>query len=405
MRRFSGLALLPFVSLIIPAVLLPVLARLTSETEIAALGVGDSVGAMAALVVAFGWPLVGPARVARTGARSALVAYGESIAPRILLLLVLVPVGAVVAALLAPPEQRLLAILATVAGGVMGLSPAWFLIGRSDPGGLARYETLPRAAAGLISVALVAATGNAFWYPLSMLVLTLAFQVLHWIRSGAFAWLSRGSSWRRARRSLGAQTAPALALVSGGLYSAGTVVLVAIPAGAGVVAAYSLADRLFKASLTAIVAAANAVQGWVSEQDDHATLAARARRATLVLTIVGFVGAAGISLLGPWATELLFAAKFRIDTPTAVAFGIAFLAVALSTALGRLVLVPFGRIAFVTVSTVVGAVFGVVAIIAGTALWGVFGAAAGFAASEVVVTAVQAVGVLRLRSSLRSQAS
>ncbi|MFS2240929.1 hypothetical protein [Microbacterium sp. OR16] len=399
-RRFGGLALLPFISLLVPFLILPIISRTASQGEVAALGIGDSIGAMVALIGAYGWPLTGPARVANLSPLRAAHAFAESIVPRLIILLIaLLPAG-LLAAVLAPADSFGIVALAVLASAVGALSPSWFLVGRSQPALLAVYDTVPRALAGLGAVVLVATTKDVIWYPMCLLVGTCAGQIAFMVRTGAVHWVVRRSSWQRAGRVLQAEIPAALAMVSGGVYSSATVSLVAIGGSVQVVAVYGMADRLFKASLTAVVASANAVQGWVSEDSSHQSLAARGRRAVVVLGGIGAVGAVGIAALAPWVTEWFFGPEYRIEYLASSMIGLAFLSIALNTALGRLILVPFGQVRTVTASTVVGAIFGVPAIIVGAWLGEVAGAAAGFAVSEALVTAVQAVAVMGLRRRL-----
>ena len=404
-RRFGGLAALPFISLLIPFLLLPVISRVATKPEVAALGIGDSTGAVIALIVAYGWPLTGPARVARSGRVRGLRELAMSVLPRLIILSMAALPGALVVVVLAPSGERWLALIAMVSAAVTGLSPSWYFIGRGDAVRLALYETIPRMAAGLVALFLVLSTRNPFWYPIPILVSTVGAQTVFLFVSGVARWLRKRSVWRSAWRDLRAETPAALAMVAGGVYSTATVSLVAIGAPTGVVAVYGMTDRLFKASLTAIVSAANAVQGWVSEHGGHETQRARAVRAVALLCGVGIVGGAGIALLGPLFTGWFFGHQYRIDFLTSSALGIAFIAVAASTGVGRMVLVPFGKVGRVTVSTVMGALIGAPAIVVGSATFGVPGAAVAFAMSEVVVVLMQVGGLasLRLRAVTRQR--
>ena len=388
--RFGGLAALPFLSLLIPFLALPVIARVATTQEWAALGIGESLGAIVAIVVGYGWPLVGPARVASAhidDARGHLVVSTSS--RMLVFVLISVPAG-VVAAALSPDGGQALGVLSFVSTAILGLSPAWFLIGRGDPRALAIYETIPRIAAGLAAILLVLATGQVLWYPILMIAVTAGFQVLFAARHGASIVLTRLEPWRMGLTQLRMDWSPAVAVLAGGAYSAATVALVSTVGSVAVVAIFVSADKLLKASLTAIVSAANALQGWVAEPDESGPMRRRGYRGLGILAGVGFVGALGISLFGPLATQILFGLDLAIDTPTALSVGVAFLAIALNTAIGRLLLVPMGAVRWVTWSTIAGAVIGVPTIIAATAAFGVHGAALAFAASEVLVVTVQA---------------
>lgn len=403
--RFGGLAALPFLSLLVPFLALPVIARVAPSTEWAALGVGESVGAIAALIVGYGWPLVGPARVASADLARAREHFAASTTGRaVLFLLVAIP-GVLLTAVLSPSPAEALGVLGFLSTALLGLSPSWYLIGRSDPRSLALFETLPRIAAGAAAIALVLTTRAAIWYPITMLVVTAVFQLLFVMRERAGTALLRWSSWRTGAAQLRADWSPAVAVVAGGAYSAGTVALVSAVGSVAVIAVFVSADKLMKASLTAIVAAVNAMQGWVAESGDAVQRRKRGHRGLAVLAMIGIVGALAIWLAGPLATGILFGAPLAIDGFTSLTVGVAFLAIALNSAIGRLLLVPLGAVAWVTWSTVVGAVLGIPGILVGTALFGVHGAASAFALSEIAVVLVQAgaLAVLTRRARAASR--
>jgi O-antigen/teichoic acid export membrane protein len=405
LRRFGGLAALPFISLLVPFLLLPAISRVASKPEVAALGIGDSVGAVVALVVAFGWPLTGPARVARSGRLRGLRELAMSMVPRLIIFIIATVPGAILALALVPADGRWLCLLAMISASVTGLSPSWYFIGRGDAFGLAIYETGPRMLAGIAALVLVLTTRSPYWYPVPILIATVAMQTIFLFTSGVAMWLKKRSVWRSAWSSLRAETPAALAMITGGVYSTATVSLVAIGGTTSVVAVYGMSDRLFKASLTAIVSAANAVQGWVSEQDSNLSQRTRSLRAVLLLSGVGLIGGVGIACLGPWFTGWFFGQHYEIGLLTSSALGVAFLAVAVSTGVGRMVLVPAGRVRRVTGSTIVGAVVGGPSIVAGSALFGVTGAAVAFALSELIVVVIQVSGIAVLRMRAVRQAA
>lgn len=396
-RRFGGLALLPFLSLAIPFAILPVISR-GEETAWAAVGIGESVGAVVALVIGYGWPLVGPSRVAPLDETRARQLFTMSLVSRgIVAALAALPAG-LLTAVLAPQGSAGLAVAAMAAVGVAGLSPSWFLIGRSEPRAIAVYDLVPRLAGAVLSAGLVLSGAPVIWYPAIMLTVTL----------GGIAWFCARRASRPPRgavragfRSLRDDIQPALAVVAAGVYSAGTVAIVSIAGTTSVVAVYVVADKVLKAALTAIVAATNAVQGWVSEDSGRAVIRRRGWRGTYILGGIGVVGAIGIATLGPWGTALVFGQRVAIDALTSAGIGITFFAIALNSAFGRLLLTPLGAVRWVTRSTFVGAAVGVPLIMLGTATGGAPGAAGAFALSELIVVAVQVWGYLAVRRADR----
>lgn len=395
--RFGGLAALPFLSLLVPFLALPVIARVAHETEWVALGVGESIGAIAALTIGYAWPLVGPARVAPAAPSDAQADLTASITSRFILLIVAsVPLG-IIAVAIAPPGTGGLVLLATAANGVLGLSPAWYLIGRSRPLALAGAESLPRVAGGLAGIGVVLLTGEVVWYPFILLTATVVAQAVFFGREGALGHLRRRWAWRGGASALRRDGHAAVAVIAGGAYSSATVAVVTAVATVPVAAVFVSADKLLKASLTSIVATTNAVQGWVAEDETPEVKLRRAARSIMILAALGTVGFVACSFLGPLATKILFGEDLAIDMPTAVAIGLAFMAIALNTGVGRLLLTPFGLVGWVTISTLVGAAIGVPGMIVGATSAGAAGAAFGFALSEVVVVVVQVVAFVALR--------
>jgi O-antigen/teichoic acid export membrane protein len=388
--RLLGFSTLSLVSAIGPLLLLPVIARLSSQAEWAALGVGQSVGSFLLLPVLYGWNLVGPTRVARSAEPDRSALYRESLAVRLVLFVAMLPVGILVAAVLAPDGTATLAAAMAVSMLLVGLSPAWFCIGAARPGWLAAYDAGPRLAGTLAALPLALLTGEVFWYPLTIGVATalgaLAFTWRHRPVDGA-TWPSPGQVGRALRRDGG----PAATVAVGGSYSAAPVAIASTVLDVASLAVFVSAERIYRYGLTAVIALSDSVQGWVAEATGRPA-ERRAIQAVTAHSVLGIAGLGVITALGPWASGLLFGSELAVDRATFAGFGIAFLAVSVNTSLGKHVLVPLGRTGFVLVSTVSGAVVGVTAILVLGRLYGAAGAAVAFAVSEVAVTAVQAAG-------------
>ena len=112
-KRISAFAGLPLLSSLTPFLLLPYIARVGGEGTWNALAVGQAVGSLAAILVALGWTLSGPARVAGTSdpeLRRHL--YAISLLTRLVAFAVCLPILAVVAAL-----SRIWALLGDIPDG------------------------------------------------------------------------------------------------------------------------------------------------------------------------------------------------------------------------------------------------------------------------------------------------
>ena len=386
---FTGLSLLSAVG---PLALLPVVARLSGQSDWAALGVGQSVGAFLSLPVIFGWNLVGPTRVARASTAERSFLYRQSIVVRLLVFAMCLPVGIALASLLTPAGSEVLASAMAVSVMLIGLSPAWFCVGAGRPAWLALYDAGPKLAGTLLALPLVLITGSVFPYPLTIGLTTAAgvFAFTWWHRPrGAERW----PTLSQAARAIAEDAGPAATVTIAGAYSVAPVAIAGAVLPVGPLAAFVSAERIYRFALVSVTALSDSVQGWVSEvrgaQGRH-----RATRALGAHAVLGGIGLAAITLLGPWVSRVLFGSDLAVDRSTFLGFGLAFLAISLNTSLGKHVLVPMGRTGFVLLSTAVGAVAGVASIAVFGRLYGAPGAAAAFAISEVAVTAVQAVACL-----------
>lgn len=391
-RRLLGFSGLSLASAVGPLVLLPVVARLSDRSEWAALGVGQSVGAFLALPVLVGWNLVGPTRVARAFPADRSRLYRQSIVVRILAFLLCLPVGIAAAWLLAPSGGRGVAAVMAVSMMLTGLSPGWFCVGAGRPSWLAAYDTGPRLAGTLLAVPAVLLTGSVLLYPLVITATTA-------VGIAVFTWRHRprtGETWpspREAAGSVVADAGPAATVTIAGAYSAAPVAIAGAVLPVAALAEFVSAERIYRFALVAVTTLSDSVQGWVSEVHG----AAGRRRATAAFaahTALGALGLGAITLLGPWASGVLFGSELAVSRATFLGFGVAFLAISLNTSLGKHVLVPHGRTGFVLLSTAVGAVAGVVSIAWFGHVYGASGAASAFAISEVAVTAVQAAACL-----------
>jgi O-antigen/teichoic acid export membrane protein len=383
LTRVGGFAGLSLAGAIAPFLVLPVAARLSSEQEWAAIALGQSVGGLLAIFVSLGWNLTGPSLVALTHPDDRADLYIESLLSRGFALVVGVPVASVVSSLLAPADQAPLAVATSLAMLSAGIGIEWYCVGVGSWLDMAKFDLFPRFVSSAIAVAVLLATGEVIFYPVLVgagsLVGVAAFTVRQFDDVEVRQHLALARLLVALRRS-----GPAfLTEVAGATYSTGSVALVSASTNFSEVAMYSSGDRLYRLSLQSIVALSRALQGWVVT----ATGVNRNRVAVALgaYGALGLLGGATLGIVGPWASRLLFGERLGVDTATALAFGIAFMAIACNTALGRLLLVPSGNVRAVMASTFVGAAVGVPTVVAGSHVWGASGGAGGLAFSQAVV--------------------
>ncbi len=387
LRRLTGFTLLPLLSLVTPFLLLPVVARVAGAPGWSSVVAGQAVGTFGATVTFWGWNVVGPVAVARATDRSARTAlYGASLRTRLLLLVPVLPVAALVTAVVAQPGYRLVGGSMAVATSLLGLSPAWFGIGVGQPWLLFWYDTLPRVVAAVVAVPVVLVTRAVWAYPLILVVATLVGLVAFQRRQAS------GAEWsplplHRPVRELREQGGTAGVNLVATAY-ASTPAPIATATFPGVVASgLSSADAVYRLGLFSVVAVGNAFQGWTLEPRlPHPSDRARRHRAALAAHAgLGVAGAAFLVGLGPWITGLLFGDAVAASREVCAGYAASFLLISASTPFVRNLLIPAGRTRLVLLWTTASAVVGV-GVMVGAALAGwLAGVAWGMAASEAAL--------------------
>ncbi|WP_408899071.1 polysaccharide biosynthesis C-terminal domain-containing protein [Nocardioides sp. R1-1] len=361
---------------------LPVLAHAVDRPTWAGLAVGQSVGGLASLVAAGGWALTGPAAVAgaSTAARRSL--YEASLRLRVAVALVVVPVGMLVTFLLVADSARPLSLAVSASSSLVALSPRWFLVGVGTARDVLRFEALPVAAAHLVAAAAIAAGASPLVFPAATtaayVAAALALAVV--VRRPGTADPSVRVSWR-------SRWAPTATEVVGGAYSTVNVALVSVQVSVAALAGYASGWKLYQWGIVVVAGACQALQGWVAT--GAADRARRFRTALALHAAIGTAGLAGFLLLGGPLTSVLFGEALAAPGAVSAWFGGAVLFLSLNSSLGRHVLVASGRVDAVLRSTLVGAAFGVPAILVLADRYGAVGGAAGLALTEALVCAYQ----------------
>lgn len=400
--RLAGFGGLPLISMITPLLVLPVLGRIAGKSGWASLATGESIGTFAAIVIAYGWNVAGPPRIALTTDRvGRATLYRESLVVRGALAVVAVPVIGVLCVLLAADGYVVPTVLMGLSGAVTGLSFAWYSVGAGDPRSIAVYEAIPRVVSAALAAGIIVVTRQLAVYPLMAATVSLGGILLFSRRTLRGVELPRLS-----RRDIGRLLVRDKALagidVAGGAYATVPVPLVSAFSIAAVASSYASSDKLYKFGLYIPITLGNAFQSWTVE----GPVSGRARRLRTALAahiLVGLVGWAFLTVAGPPVSALLFGSEVASDRAVCFWLGATFLIVSTRISLTRHLLVPIGHIRVVFVATVVGAVCGVPLI--GLASWwiGPVGAALGLLVSEILTTGILAGPALRYLASLRHE--
>jgi PST family polysaccharide transporter len=392
--RLSGFAVLPLLSLITPLLLLPVVAGIVGGDGVSSVISGQAIGTFAATVLMWGWNVDGPVAIARAAdARERASIYALSMRTRLVLLIIVLPLTALVAAVVAVPEFRLEAIWMALATALAGMSPAWFCIGLGQPRLLAYFDTIPRFVATILAAPLLLVTHQLWNYTVLLAGGTVV---------GLFAFhrrFSRGSRWlpRSARESIGAlqaQRHTAGINLAGSAYASTPAPIATVTSSPAASGSLSTADTLYRFGIFTIVALGNALQSWTIESGATNT---RRRHSAAIWAHAGLgvLGAVILTLLGPWVSGILFAGEARATTLICFLYGVAFFFLSASTPFIRNVLIPAGRQPFVLGWTLVSAVLGVTAMAAFGLGGFVAGIPLGMALSEAVLWAALLIPALR----------
>jgi hypothetical protein len=392
-RRILAFAGLPFLSLVTPFLFLPLLARIAGGDAWLAIAVGQSVGAFLALFIALGYNTVGPTMVALQAPADRPDVLRDSIPARVILLLPCLVVAIAISALIAPESQRVEAALMSVAMALTGLSSAWYMIGLGRAGLILVYEIIPRILATASAALLLVVTGQVIWYPGLQVAASVLSGVVFLSRVVGLRTLRAWRSREVGRVLLAQRSAMATESVLGA-YNSLAVSFVALGSPGAGAHAYVSGDKVFRISQYSDSALGNSLQGWTVEGGPE-EFRPRIRRALGLHLALGVLGLAGFSLLGPWLSGFLFGEAVAIDEPTAVGFGVATLAMALGTAVGRLVLVGLGARREFLIGVIVGAALGVPAILLLSSQFGAAGGAWGLAIGQLASVVTQSVFAVR----------
>ncbi|WP_186760168.1 polysaccharide biosynthesis protein [Arthrobacter alpinus] len=382
--RLSGFTFLPLLSLVTPLLLLPIISGIVGSGGISSVIAGQSIGIFGATVLMWGWNIDGPVATARaTDARQRGNIYLSSIRTRLVLIFLVIPVVAAIAAAVAAPDFKSESVSMALASVLAGMSPAWFCIGTGQPKLLAIFDTIPRFIAAALSAPLLLLTHQLWNYTLVLAAATLISLILFHRR------LEPSESWlpKNIRATFGeikAQGHTAGINLAGNAYASTPAPIATATTSVAASGALATADTLYRFGLFTVVALGNAFQSWTIEPgagDTH-------RRHLIAIwahTILGVVGAGILTIFGPPVSRILFAGQIQASMELCFYYGVAFAFLSASTPFIRNLLVPAGQRALILRWTLISAVFGVATMLISGFSGHVLGIAIGMALSEVLL--------------------
>lgn len=387
-RKIGAFGLVPVLAVVTPLVVIPIISRTAGAAGIVATAVGGSVGAVAGIAVALGWPLLGPALVARSREPADRAAtYADSIRGRLRVLAWLGP-PAFLAGYLLVGEYPLVAGLSGLAFAGYGLTAAWFYAGTGDARGIVVADTLPRVVATVLAGVALAFGAPLGVYPLLLLAAVLASLGLNSRRILGTWWVPlRGPA-----PDLRAQLPATGSRLLHGLYAMGSVSIVAAlsPAAAFPFAAY---HRIQKPALGATAAFSQALVSWIGGTED---LRARQRVALAADVAVSVLLGAAVYLSLPLLLAILFGDLLVLDPALGLATAAGVATGTLARCLQQHGLLMLGDERFTTRLLAAQSAISVAAMVAVVVPFGALGATAVFAAGEGLFCLLAAARIAQL---------
>lgn len=397
-KRLLGFTLLPAIAAVSPLLVLPVVSRIAGPGGWASAVAGESVGTVAAIAVGYGWTAIGPALVsiAADDANRGRI-YRESLAVRLLIAVLALPIMSAVCWLIAHPGSEWLSVLMGLQGALIALTFTWYSAGVGDARSIMFYDAIPRLVVAVAAAIVIAQIGVVELYPLSGIAVTLVGTGLFTARE-----LRRAHApWPTLRElpALFRAGAPvALNDAALGGYSSVPTPLVNVTTPPSVASGFASADKMLKLGQFLPLTLANALQAWIGEVHGHA----RHRRMSRALLAHGIFGVLGLIVLGgfgSWASLLLFGELAQASSGVCVLLGVTFAFFSIRTSMTRHVLFPAGQTHAVMRSTLAATAIGVPLMIGLAMPFGPLGAAAGYATTEALATLLL---VRRSREAMRA---
>lgn len=347
-----------------PLVCVVTIAHRSGPIALLALGLGQALGGIVAIVVTWGWDVSGPQGLASSTTEKRKALLAESLAARTALLLLLGPLMLVVASILAPSPHVALTLLTGCAVALQGLSPSWWFIGIGDARAIVRVEAIPRAAAALLSAATIGLLGNPWLYPV-MTLLTLSGSYVLFYKKALSGLSGKSLAVREVAGSVKHNARSAGISMAAVAYNTATLPFAQIFAPSAAVE-YASAARLMNYWALATITTNNALIGTIDREDNP--IARAARRKALQLMSIQSVGLGiAATVLAPTLSKVLF--NVPMTSPgLATAIGLAFAINGINTALSKYYLIPLGNVSSVLRITLLSALVGCSSI-APLALW------------------------------------
>ena len=368
------------------------------------LAVAQTIGALAAIVIACGWGILGPAAVAGMANADRGRYFINSLTSRSLLLTVLVIPYVILVFALSPPGTSILPN--AISGATVlftALGSDFFFVGIAKPWLLLLFDALPRILGTTAGAAALLATHQVLWFVVPQLLGALLAVVIATVAiSRSYPPGVLNLSLRDSVARLKGNSAGLLAASMVGLYVRVPILLVSALAPGGI-PAFALIDKLQKFGNAALVPVTQVAQGYVPAADSRIETADRVRRVLQVASLVAIGAGAAFYLAIPTAAGIVSGREIDISTPLRLAFSVILAAIVISGVAALAGLMSLGEARSVAASTTFGTVFGIPLCVLMIMQFGIEGAAWSVAATESSVATYQLVALRRALRRFSSQ--
>lgn len=373
LKKFSGYALSMALLAIASLIIVPSLIRAGGAQAWGAIAAGQAVGALGAVLISYGWSIVGPSLIATGSPQERRDEFISSIRVRTTLVAPVLIVAASVAALVSPQYMGLAAIGA-VQAGVAGLSANWFFVGLGRPFVFLVAETVPRVLGSAVAIVVMGRGASAMTGVLCQIAGMVAAFVIAtvWILRHLRAQGAQRGARGSLRSVLGEHRHGVFAILGGTAYVSAPLILVSIIAPSAQ-PLYALVDKLQRQVAVGLSPAVTVVQGWVPG-DGKARQ--RAPKAIKYGAATAAVGAVVMMLLSPYLTRWMGAGELTVPLPMTILTGLFVGVYFLDGIVAKAVLAALGQVRLIAKATLISASVGLPLVVLGGYLFGAVGALA-----------------------------
>lgn len=369
------------------------------------IAVGQSIGGVAAVVIAYGWGLSGPAAIARADELGRMREYAESAVAKIMLSLPVASIAFLIAWLVGR-EFALFAGVGAISMASIGLTAGWYFVGRAQPWGMLLFETVPRVVGTIVGIVFMDTGSSALigvlWQLFGMVAaFTLCSMLI--LRPWRMRVL-RSIIRKPVRRVLLDQRQGITSSMLSSIYASTPIVIVTLLAPAAQ-PLYAVVEKVQRQVIVALGPFVTVLQGWIPRAHDAAALRRRLRQGTMATAV--FAAALGLLMLAAapelirWLGGGLIKPTFAILTLMATITAVSLF----ESIVSKAALSALERLDIVAKSTAIGSLVGLPLVAVGALTLGALGALVGILAGLVLRVILELVGMRSAMASIRTTLS